>query len=201
MGNIYGFSAGAALGQLGGVLSGDPTAMVAGAAGLANQLIPSASKKNRSHNIPGNEPYFDRITPNGSNDVGTIGKIYNPPINRTKDSFASRIGNSYSESTSFANRTNDVANIDGNPYPDSKSLSNPTKDSTGSIPDNPYPGSNSLTNPTKDSVDKIGNPYPGSNSLNFATTDSTDISGNPYPDSESLSNKTVDKSNGENIYE
>ena len=200
MGNIYGFSAGAALGQLGGVLSGDPTAMVAGAAGLANQLIPSASKKNRSHNIPGNEPYFDRITPNGSNDVGTIGKIYNPPINRTKDA-VDKIGNSYSESTSFANRTNDVANIDGNPYPDSKSLSNLSKDSTGSIPDNPYPGSNSLTNPTKDSTDISGNPYPGSNSLNFATTDSTDISGNPYPDSESLSNKTVDKSNGENIYE
>jgi hypothetical protein len=93
MGNIYGFSAGQALSQVGGVLSGDPTAMVAGAAGLANQLIPSASKKNGSNNIPGNEPYFDNITANRTMDRSSIGNNYNPPINQTKDSDS--IGNAY----------------------------------------------------------------------------------------------------------
>jgi hypothetical protein len=76
MGNIYGFSAGQALGQLGGVLSGDPTAMVAGAAGLANQLIPSKSLKNASGRSGLNEPYFDRVTGNETNDLDSLGNTY-----------------------------------------------------------------------------------------------------------------------------
>ena len=76
MGNIYGFSAGQALGQLGGVLSGDPTAMVAGAAGLANQIIPSSSKRNESNRISLTDPFFDRVTANISNDVNDIGNVF-----------------------------------------------------------------------------------------------------------------------------
>jgi hypothetical protein len=76
MGNIYGFSAGQALTQIGNVLSGDPTSVVAGAQGLLNQAIPSPSSKNRSGKTSLNEPYFDRITPNESNDVDSLGNIY-----------------------------------------------------------------------------------------------------------------------------
>jgi hypothetical protein len=130
MGNIYGFSAGQALSQVGGILSGDPTAVVAGAAGLANQIIPSASKRNNSGKLGLNEPYFDSVT-----------------ANRTLD--RTSMGNNYDISPSLSNRTIDSTDIPENPYPGSNSLTNSTIDSTD-IPENPYPGSESLTNKTVD---------------------------------------------------
>lgn len=76
MGNIYGFSAGQALSQVGGILSGDPTRVVEGVRGLANQFTPDASTKNRSGKENLNEPYFDNITQNQTNDVDSLGNIY-----------------------------------------------------------------------------------------------------------------------------
>ena len=76
MGNIYGFSAGQALGQIGGILSGDPTAMVAGAAGLAGQIKPSASLRNDSNKESGKQSYYDGNIKNKTNDVGDLGNTY-----------------------------------------------------------------------------------------------------------------------------
>jgi hypothetical protein len=145
MGNIYGFSAGQALGQLGGVLSGDPTAMVTGAAGLANQLTPSKSLKNTSGRAGLNEPYFDRITPNesiessslgnnfdssnrtGSNDVDSLGNVFGDPKNQTND--VDSLGNTFSSpSKSLSNETNDVDSLGNTSSSPSKSLSNETND-------------------------------------------------------------------------
>lgn len=117
MGNIYGFSTGQALSQINNVLSGDPTAVLQGAAGLANQLIPSASKKNNSQEIEGDQKYFDPQNSSLSN--------------KTIDSSGRVSQNSYPESQSFSNSTVDSnKKVSQNSYPDSESLANNTTDST-----------------------------------------------------------------------
>jgi hypothetical protein len=144
MGNIYGFSAGQALSQVGGILSGDPTAVVAGAAGLANQIIPSASKRNNSGKIGLNEPYFDSVTANRTLDRSSIGNTYEEAINRTND--VDNLGNTYNAPI---NQTNDVDNL-GNTY-------EPPINQTNDV-DNLGNTYNAPTNQTND-VDSIGNVY------------------------------------------
>jgi len=101
MGNIYGFSTGQALSQAQNILSGDPTAVVAGTEGLVRQGLDIPSKKNYSKHIPGDIKYYDidgvvvgaEALANKTKDVDSLGNTYNPPINQTKD--VDSLGNTY----------------------------------------------------------------------------------------------------------
>jgi hypothetical protein len=161
MGNIYGFSAGQALGQVGGILSGDPTAMVAGAAGLAGQLKPSASLRNDSNKESGKQLYYDGNVKNKTNDVRDLGNNYGPPINKTND--VSDIGKTYGPPR---NQTNDVSNLGNNygpPINKTNDVSNlgktygPPRNQTNDVSDigKTYGPPRNQTN----EVDDIGNIY------------------------------------------
>ena len=68
MGNIYGFSANNLVGNAAGVLSGDPTSILAAANAARRQLQNIGGKKNDSNEIDGNTKYFDDgTTPSQSN--------------------------------------------------------------------------------------------------------------------------------------
>ena len=73
MGNIYGFSANNLVGNAAGVLSGDPTSILAAANAAKRQLQNIGGKKNDSNEIDGNTKYFDDgTTPSQSNKTKKI---------------------------------------------------------------------------------------------------------------------------------
>jgi hypothetical protein len=168
MGNIYGFSPLNAAGAVSGVLSGDPTQVLAGAQNLVGQIAGSKSEKNRTNDVESIGPIDKGSSQfNNTNDVTSIGgrrAVDGSSLsNNTKD--VGSLGNTYTPGPSITNKTIDVDSL-GSTYDPGLSPSNNTNDvdSLG-----PIERGQSPTNKTND-VGSLGTNDPGQSPSN-ATKD------------------------------
>ena len=171
LGNAYGFSP---LNAANSILA-DPKNVV----DVVGDALPMSSLKNKTKDVTNGklgrsfDPTTASLTNNKKGGFPPNAAVFYPSISNGKDIDAS--GNPYPDSKSLTNATVDLKKPIGNYETGSKSLTNATTDSTNSI-GNYEDGSSSLTNGAD--VDPSGNPYPGSSSLTNGAD--VDPSGNVY---------------------
>jgi hypothetical protein len=177
MGNIYGFSATNVGGAVGGILSGDPTAVVAGAQQLGQSILGSKSKKNDTNDVAALGKYTDRSASDANNSNNKLKGVV--PSSVGTESIANNedtsTKNEVTPATGLESMSNKIVEISNVVLPTDGKVSLSNKDASTDTGNTYSPGA-SINNESKSASGNVFSSDPGSSKTN----DSKSASGNVY---------------------